>query len=149
MVTAGTINNTAPQWVDPFWASYGSRLMACYFLPTSARQFAANIPSDLMIGRKTIALRQYWMTTNAQIISAKSKFYKITSLGGTSGADIGSTAGNYTQTASGNVLFTTSITNSFTYPGQSGDMYSALIGWGDTGTITNGLWWLGADVWMY
>jgi len=149
VLVAGTINNTAPAWADPFYFSYGSRLISSYFLPTAARQFAADIPGNLMIGRKTMVLKQYWMTTNDQIISVKSKIYKATTRNGTSAADIGSTAGNYTQTATGPVVFTTSITNSFSYPGQDGDLYTAAIGWGDTGTITNGLWWLGADVWMY
>ena len=150
LVSSGAIAaSPLPAFLGPIYTSYGSRFIAGHLIPTSTRQVAVAIPSNKMVGKKTLAITQYFFTTNNQNVAASFKVYRIGCNPTTYAADSGSSDVTSLQTATSNVVFAISATNTFTYAGKPGEVYNALFGYGFSSSPTNGLWWLGADILMY
>lgn len=147
--SAGSIATTVP--VHPNEIYYGGLNMlqpGYLMLSGSPTRIALALPSDLVKGKKNIAVTQKWCTTNAQLIAHSAEIYRTSFDDPANREKIGTSGGNVLYATTGtNYNTATRVLSTFTKPCRAGDVVYLSLGHG--GTLTNSIWWMGCKVEAY
>lgn len=148
LMSFGSIANTAPTFDTPWAPAHGTRYVMAWAQPSSTRQVGAVLNPSQLEGKSNLKITQYWVTTNAQDLRVSARVYRSnpdTAQDGTSGQ----TDQSVVQTLATTNMFTTTTLVPFTTPFQIADHVNIVMGGGDSGVITNYVWWVRARIDAY
>lgn len=148
LISAAAIQTTVPELLNEVYYG-GSTLWHHGFRMNSGgpRAIGIYLPNSLILGKKTIAISQRWLTTNAQLIAHSAVLHRLSFDDINRREKVGSTGGNILSSATGTNLVTYRAASSFTQPCRDGDYIFCELGHG--GTLTNSIFWMGAKVEAY
>jgi hypothetical protein len=150
LIASSAFQTTVPELLNEIYWGGSTLWHHGYRMASGApRNIGAYLPSNFMLGKKTIAVTQRWVTTNAQPIAHHCEVFRLNFSDVARRETIGNAGGAVVSSLTGTNLVT-STRNLFTFTkgyGLDGDSVFLLLGHG--GTLTNAIFWMGAKVEAY